>query len=104
MSVTPYGCYCVHKVRGGCLSSFLSEADWLSLWIFMTESRAGEGFTLFTVFIVIGFTCTLIFVVYCSIVLLAGQAGALRHGISKALLAFQGDHCDKLERGVSFDS
>ena len=36
------GC-CVHVVHGGCLRSFLSEADWLSLWIFMTESRAGEG-------------------------------------------------------------
>ena len=42
------GC-CVHVVHGGLLdvlSSFPSEADWLSLWIFVTESRAGEGFAL----------------------------------------------------------
>ena len=60
LSVTPYGwlrvylscpmvgCY-VHVVHGGLLdvlSSFSSEADWLSLWIFVTESRAGEGFAL----------------------------------------------------------
>ncbi len=35
--------------------------------------------------------------------LLTGQAGAVRHGISKALLGFKGDHCDVLEKGVSFD-
>lgn len=29
-----------------------------------------------------------------------GQAGAIRQGISKALLAIEGDHVEKLEKGI----
>ena len=48
LPVTPYVLLLLTWLCGGlfgCLSSFPSEADWLSLWIFVTElSRAGEGF------------------------------------------------------------
>ena len=46
LSFTPYGWNVFHVVTWwtfSVFSLFLSEADWLSLWIFMTESRAGEG-------------------------------------------------------------
>ena len=52
---SPYCCFCqshpmvgccVHGGLLGVLSSFPSEIDWLSLWILVTESRAGEGFAL----------------------------------------------------------
>ena len=49
LSVTPCGWLLCTRVRSallGVLSSFPSETVWLSLWIFVTESRAGEGFAL----------------------------------------------------------
>ena len=48
LSVTPYGwlLYCVRGELLDVFSSFPSETDWLRLWIFVTESRAGEGFAL----------------------------------------------------------